>query len=104
MFIVWSSNLGIICSSNGDVQKTIPKRPALQPSFYEKYEETSEENSVVVSINNHAKSSFLGKQNLSSFQDKGTLNALNINSEDLGYAFNPAAISNVYKHIIKEFH
>ena len=99
MFIVWSSNPGIIGSSNGDVQKTIPKRPALQPPFYNKYEE----NSVVVSINNHAKSSFLGKQNLSSFQVNGTLNALNINSEDLGHAFNPAAISNVYKHIIKEF-
>ena len=32
-----------------------------------------------------------------------SLNALNIKSEDLGHAFNPAAISNVYKHIIKEF-
>ena len=103
MFIVWSSNLGIMGSAYGEpivgVQKTNFKTQGFESSFDDKHANPS----AIVSINNYAKSYLLENPNLNSLQVQPILNALGINREDLGQAIDSTAISNVCQHIIKEF-
>ena len=103
MFIVWSSNPGIMGSANVEsiegVQKTNFKTQGFESSFDDKHANPS----AIVSINNYAKSYLLENPNLNSLQVQPILNALGINREDSGQAIDPIAISNVCQHIIKEF-
>ena len=103
MFIVWSSNPGIMGSANGEffdgVQKTKFKTQVFESSFDDKNAIPS----AIVSINDYAKSYVLENPNLNSLQVQPILNALGINREDLSQAIDATAISNVCQHIIKEF-
>ena len=103
MFIVWSSNLGIMGSAYGEsiegVQKTNFKTQGFESSFDDKHANAS----AIVSINNYAKSYVLENPNLNSLQVQTILNALGSNREELGQAIDSTAISNVCQHITKEF-
>ena len=103
MFIVWSSNLGIMGSAYGEpivgVQKTNFKTQGFESSFDDKHANPS----AIVSINNYAKSYLLENPNLNSLQVQTILNALGSNREELGQAIDSTAISNVCQHITKEF-
>ena len=103
MFIVWSSNPGIMGSANGEffdgVQKTNFKTQVFESSFDDKNAIPS----AIVSINDYAKSYVLENPNLNSLQVQTILNALGSNREELGQAIDSTAISNVCQHITKEF-
>jgi hypothetical protein len=103
MFIVWSSNDGLFQSltskslERADLSDLDRKTVGLASDNYFK---TS---SVIVSINNNDNSSLFQKQNLGTLNVKKVLSDLLLNRANLRKAFDAASVSNVYKHIKKEF-
>ena len=103
MFIVWSSNEGLFQSltsrslERADLSDLDRKTEGFASDDYFKTP------SVIVSINNNDKSSLSQKQNLGTLNVKKVLSDLLLNESNLGKAFDSASISNVYKHIKKEF-
>ena len=103
MFIVWSSNDGLVQSS---ASRSL--EPASISDLGCKTEGFASDNyfktpSVIVLINNNDKTLLSQKQNLGSLNVKKVLSDLLLNESNLAKAFDPASVSNVYKHIKKEF-
>ena len=103
MFIVWSSNDGLLHSLDS---RSLER--AGVSDLDRRTEEFASDNyfkspSVIMSINNNDKSSLSQKQNLGSLNVKKVLSELLSNESNLGKAFDAASVSNVYKHIKKEF-
>jgi hypothetical protein len=103
LFIVWSSNDGLVQSSTSrSLERAVFSDSDRKTEGFasDNYFKTP---SVIVSINNNDTSSLSQKQNLGSLNVKKVLSDLLSNESNLGKAFDPASVSNVYKHIKKDF-
>ena len=103
MFIVWSSNEGLFQSLTSRALERAGLSDLDRKTEGFASDDYFKTPSVIVSINNNGKSSLSQKQNLGSLNVKKVLSDLLSHGSNLSKAFDAASVSNVYKHLKKEF-